>query len=145
MTAEKVEKFAEEERQAHGSRSSSRPSTINGTVLSAQEFQDAFSMRYAETPHNFPGKCNGCDAQFSLQHGLGCKKGGLVIFRHNEIRRDELVNLASKALAPSAVHDEPLIHGRANESVRTSPTKNANQSIDKGATTGEDEQGDLLI
>jgi hypothetical protein len=45
---------------------------------------------------------------FTLQHALACKKGGLVIFRHNEIR-DELVNLAGKALTPSAVRDEPLI------------------------------------
>jgi len=120
------------------------PSTVNGTVLSAQEFQDALSMRYAETPHNFPDKCDGCDAQFSLQHALGCKKGGLVIFRHNEIR-DELVNLASRAFTPSAVRDEPLIHGRANEKEKTSPAKNANQNIDKEAATGEDERGDLLI
>ena len=101
-------------------------------------------MRYAETPHNFPDKCDGCDAQFSLQHALGCKKGGLVIFRHNEIR-DELVNLASRAFTPSAVRDEPLIHGRANEKEKTSPAKNANQNIDKEAATGEDERGDLLI
>jgi hypothetical protein len=52
------------------------PSTVNGTTLSAQEFQDTSSMRHAETPHNFPDKYDGA---------LGCKKGGLVIFRHNEI------------------------------------------------------------
>ncbi len=96
------------------------PSTANGTELSAQEFQDASSMRHAETPHNFPAKCDGCDAHFSLQHALSCKKGGLVIFRHNEIR-DELVNSCSIACSPSAARDEPLIHGRANEHVRTLP------------------------
>jgi hypothetical protein len=120
------------------------PSTVNGTVLSAQEFQDALSMRYAETPHNFPDKCDGCDAQFSLPHALGCMKGGLVIYRHNEIR-DELVNLASRAFTPSAVRDEPLIHGRANENMKPSPNKIINQNIDKEAATGEDERGDLLI
>ncbi len=120
------------------------PSTVNGTALSAQEFQDAPSMRHAETPHNFPDKCDGCDAHFSLQHALGCKKGGLVIFRHNEIR-DELVNLASRAFTPSAVRDEPLIYGRANENMKTTPNKNTNQNIDKEDATGEDERGDLLI
>ena len=40
-------------------------------------------------------------------------KGGLVHLRHNEIR-DELAYLASQALSPSAVRDEPLINpGRA--------------------------------
>jgi hypothetical protein len=35
-----------------------------------------------------------------------CKKGGIVICHHNEIK-DELVALAAKAFTPSAVHDEP--------------------------------------
>jgi hypothetical protein len=120
------------------------PSTVNGTVLSAQEFQDALSMRYAETPHNFPDKCDGCDAHFSLQHALRCKKGGLVIFRHNEIR-DELVNLASRAFTPSAARNEPLIHCCATEKVKTSLDKITTQNNHKEAATGEDERGDLLI
>jgi hypothetical protein len=120
------------------------PSTANGTALLAQEFQDALSMRHAETPHNFPDKCDDCDAHFSLQHALGCKKGGLVIFRHNEIR-DELVNLASRAFTHSAVRDEPLIHGCATEKVKTSPSKNTTQNLDKEAATGEDERDDLLV
>jgi hypothetical protein len=119
------------------------PSTLNGTALLAQEFQaDALSMRHAETPHNFLDKCNGCDAHFSLQHALGCKKGGLVIFRRNEIR-DKVVNLATPPWQP--VRDEPLIQGCANENVKTSPSKTTNhQNVDKEAATGEDERGDLL-
>ena len=120
------------------------PSTVNGTVLLAQEFLDSLSMRHAETLLNFPTKCDGCEAHFSLQHELGCKKGGIVIFRHNEIR-DERVNLASRALTPSAARDEPPIHGRANENVKTSPTKLTNQNMDEEAATGEDERGDSLI
>ena len=82
---------------------------------------------------------------YRSQHVLECKKVGLVIFRHNEIQ-DELVNLASRALTPSVVHDEPLIHGHANENVKTSPTKViTNHNIDEEATTGEDERGNLLI
>jgi hypothetical protein len=95
---------------------------------------------------NFPDKCDGCDAHFSLQHALGCKKGGLVMFRHNEIG-DELANLASRACTPSPARNEPLasFHGRANENVKTSPNKTANQNINEEAATGEDERGDLLI
>ena len=73
-----------------------------------------------------------------MQHGLLCKKGGLVVRRHNEIR-DELGYLVSQALAPSAVRDEPLInHSHAVEEAKnpeTSPVKN----------NKDEERGDLLI
>ena len=67
-----------------------------------------------------------------------------MIFRHNEIQ-DNLVDLASRALTPSAMCDKPLIHSRADENVKTSPIKLTNQNIDKEAARGEDERGDLLI
>jgi hypothetical protein len=76
--------------------------------LSVEEFRDALIMRYGERPSNFPHMCHGYDAPFSLEHALGCKKGGLIIFRHNEVQ-DELARLAAKAFTPSAVCDEPLI------------------------------------
>jgi hypothetical protein len=77
------------------------PSTLShGTVLLAQEFQDASSMRHAETPHNFPDECDGHGAHFfSVQRALGCKKGGLVIFRHNAIQ-DEIHPLSSTQRTP---------------------------------------------
>jgi hypothetical protein len=84
------------------------PSIVNGTELSRREFRDALLMRYGITPPDLPKRCDGCDANFTLQHALSCKKGGLVIFRHNEIR-DELTHLLGKALTPSAIRDEPLI------------------------------------
>ncbi len=73
-------------RQETGAWLSVLPSTVNGTELSAKEFRDALTMRYGERPSNFPTHCDGCDAHFTLQHALACKKGGLVIFRHNEVR-----------------------------------------------------------
>jgi hypothetical protein len=45
----------------------------------------------------------------SVPFDMPLKGGGLVISCHNEIR-DELVDLASKALTPSAVCYEPRIH-----------------------------------
>jgi hypothetical protein len=61
------------------------PFIVSGTELSA-EFYDALIIRYGELPSNFPQKCDGCDAHFTLQHAaLACKKGGLVIFRCNEV------------------------------------------------------------
>ena len=114
------------------------PSLLNGTVLSPQEFRDGLALRYAHTPKDLPRRCDGCDQPFDIQHGLQCKKGGLVVRRHNEIR-DELGYLVSQALTPSAVRDEPLInHGHAAEEANKSeisPVKN----------NKDEERGDLLI
>ena len=43
-----------------------------------------------------PALCDGCGSQFSTGHALECRKGGLVIHRHNEIK-DALGDLASFA------------------------------------------------
>ena len=101
------------------------PSTDSGTELLAHEFPDALSMRYGEAPPpDLPAHCDGCDAPFTLQHALACKKGGLVIFCHNKEIRDKLVILAGKAFTPTAMHDEPLIkHSRVKESEKDTLTK----------------------
>jgi hypothetical protein len=85
------------------------PSTLNGTELLAQEFRDTLLLRHARTPGNLPSHCDGCGAKFDVRHALEYKVGGLVILQHNEIN-EELCDLASKALAPSAVCVEPMIH-----------------------------------
>lgn len=40
---------------------------------------------------------------------MTCKKGGLVLLRHNDLS-SEWQELCAQALSPSAVSDEPLIH-----------------------------------
>ena len=98
------------------------PSTVSGMELSAREFRDALFDRCGEAPPDLPARCDGCDAPFTLQHALACKKSGLVIFRHNKIRDELLVNLAGKSFTPSAMRDEPLIkHSRVNESEKDTP------------------------
>jgi hypothetical protein len=84
------------------------PSTLNGTELSPQEFRDSLHLRYSRTPGDLPTHCDGCDAKFSIRHALECKVGDLIIMRHNEVN-DELGDLASNAMTPSAVQAEPLI------------------------------------
>ena len=54
--------------------------------LAPIEFRDALALRYLWTPPGLPSWCDGCGENFSLQHGLDCPKGGLIIRRHNEIR-----------------------------------------------------------
>jgi hypothetical protein len=83
--------------------------TLNGTELAAPEFRDALLLRHARTPGDLPSHCHGCGAKFDVRHALECKVGGLVILRHDEIN-EELCDLASKTLAPSAVCAEPMIH-----------------------------------
>jgi hypothetical protein len=39
------------------------PSTLNGTKLSPQEFQDSVHLCYAGSPGDLPVQCKGCDAR----------------------------------------------------------------------------------
>ena len=63
-------------------------------------------MRYQRPLLRMPATCDGCGVAFNLEHALDCRKGGLVIQRHNEIR-DALVDLAS--IAFRNVIKEPIV------------------------------------
>ena len=108
------------------------PSTVAGTDLSAQEFRDALCMRYGRTPKDLPTHCDGCGSKFTMQHALQCKKGGLVIYRHDEVK-NELAHLIMTAMSDSAIRDEPLIiSGRSAKSPKAENTKEANdQSLNE--------------
>ena len=81
--------------------------------LAPVQFRDGLALRYLRHPSNLPAKCDGCGANFTLQHALDCKKGGLVILRHNEIR-DCIGDLASQVW-PQVIM-EPIV----NEATATS-------------------------
>ena len=55
------------------------------SYLAPSQFRDGLAIRYQRQPSCIPIKCNGCSANFTLQHGLDCKTGGLVIQLHNEV------------------------------------------------------------
>ena len=74
--------------------------------LSATEFRDSLALRYHRPLLRLPALCGGCGSQFSTGHALDCRKGGLVIQRHNEIR-DALGDLAS--IAYKDVVREPVV------------------------------------
>ena len=74
--------------------------------LTRQEFRDALAIRYKKPLLHIPPNCNGCGSVFNLAHALSCRKGGLVIQRHNEIR-DAFGDLS--ALAWSMVRHEPIV------------------------------------
>jgi hypothetical protein len=68
--------------------------------------------------------------------------GGLIILRHNELN-EELCDLASKALVPSAVRVEPMIlTRRAAEGTTALDPKSPVQRL---SCSSNEERGDLLI
>jgi hypothetical protein len=120
------------------------PSTVNSTELSAQEFRDALLLRYTRCPPDLPIQCDGCQQKFSVRHALECKRGGLVISRHNKIR-DELSDLASKAFFPSAVRDEPIIHTSRASEPRSSPGKPASPAVKRLFQNNRTEDRDDIL
>jgi hypothetical protein len=79
------------------------------TDLSNVEFRDRLHIRYGVDPPNLFPDCDGCGKPNSISHALSCTFGGLVIMRHDEMKR-RLGDICSQALVPSAVRDEPLIN-----------------------------------
>lgn len=86
-----------------------QPSLRNGTILSREEFKDNIRYRCGLAPLDLPEYCDGCGAQFTTEHGLNCKKGGLVNERHDDAA-DMWAYLGSLAFHPSAVEHEPFVN-----------------------------------
>ena len=91
------------------------PIACNRFDLSSVEFRDALSLRYHRPLLKTPGHCDGCGEEFSFQHALDCKKGGLVTQRHNEVR-DALGDLA--AIVYKDVVREPIVQEAVDSSGR---------------------------
>jgi hypothetical protein len=92
----------------------------------------------------FCGMQEGCNQKFSIRHALECKKGRPVISHHDEIR-DELSDLASKALAPSAVRDEPKIYTCRNSEEKSEKENQANSVKRLFRNNRNEDRGDILI
>ena len=89
------------------------PLAAEGFDLSAMQFRDQLALRYHHTPTGFPAICDGHGADFTVQHALDCKKGGLVKQGHDQVW-DNDVRLAEEAWGGVVV--EPV---HAPESDRT--------------------------
>ena len=74
--------------------------------LTGQEFRDALAVQYRKPLLCVPPCYDGCGVPSSLDHFLICRKGGLIVQRHNEIR-DAISDLA--ALLWGQVKREPVV------------------------------------
>jgi len=74
--------------------------------LLMQEFRDGLALRYKKLLLSVPSVCDGCGAQFSIEHAIDCCFGGLVSHRHNEVQ-DAFGDLASLIWSP--VIKEPIV------------------------------------
>jgi hypothetical protein len=92
--------------------------------------------------------CNGCSCKtFSVQHALFYKVGSHVISHYDEIK-DELGQLAGKALKLSAICNEPLINnGRKVECSSDAPTDAdlSKAPLSSPVVRDNHNQGDLMI
>ena len=82
------------------------PTSQDHFDLTAQEFRNALALRYRKPLLNVPSGCDGCGALFSLDHALVCRKGGLIIWRHNKVW-DAVGDLG--ALVWGRVVSEPVV------------------------------------
>ena len=61
------------------------PTARNGNQLSADEWRDGIAFRYGLEPTGLQPRCDGCGERFDADHALKCRKGGLIIKRHNDV------------------------------------------------------------
>ena len=73
--------------------------------LFEQEFRDALTVRYYRPVVALPAAC---DAPSSVAHALSCRKGGLVIRRHNEVR-DALGEVMAMAFWKQVMKEHVLL------------------------------------
>jgi hypothetical protein len=111
------------------------------TALSAQAFRDNLCDRYGLEPFDLPTICDGCGQPTCLQHAKCCKKGGLILLRHNDLR-DELADIARIACSPSCIRSEPEIYPSLTTSnISTHP----NSIVPTDPHLGSNARGDLYI
>jgi hypothetical protein len=84
------------------------PNLLNGSDLSADEFRDGVRLCLGLKPTSLPPRCDGCGEHFTIEHAMSCRKGGLILHRHNDLV-STWGQLCGQALTPSTVSDEPLI------------------------------------
>ena len=105
------------------------PTARNGNQLSANEWRDGIAFRLGSEPKGLQPRCDGCGDRFDVDHALKCKKGGLIIRRHNDVCK-ELQQL-SEMNWPGTILEPVIRHG--------------NPSLPEGHPERDGLIGDLLV
>ena len=100
------------------------PDLLNGATLSAEEFRDNLIIRFGLLLLELRQTCDRCGYKLTVDHDLQCKRGGLVIVRHNDVAA-EWGTLCAAALATSAVAHKPLINYGRRQMVTGGATEEA--------------------
>ena len=98
---------------------------MNGTILSSQEWRDNVRILFNLEPLDMPPHCDGCGAKMTVEHACGCKYGGLVHIRHDDLG-GKICHLASCGLSPSRTEREPYIHSSTGRREREIAAEEAN-------------------
>ena len=98
------------------------PNLLNGSDLLAEEFRDGLHLRLGLKPNAMHPRCDGCGERFTTEHAMSCRKGGLILHRHNDMV-STWGHLCGQAYTPSTVSDEPIIN-----SSRDIPLDNTNRT-----------------
>ena len=61
------------------------PLKEEGYIVNEQCFFDLIRIRYGWQLDRLPSICE-CGSTYSIDHALGCKNGGFVSLRHNQVR-----------------------------------------------------------
>ena len=92
---------------------STLPLNDQGYTLNKGEFRDALAIRYNKELRGLPSK-RPCGLPYNLIHALNCKRGGLVIIRHNNIRDFEAILLRQER---NDVETEPPLQPLEGENI----------------------------
>ena len=107
--------------------------------LSKREFRDALRLRYDWAIPDSPSVCV-CGCDFNADHAMICRRGGLIIQRHNEIRdlEAELLDMVCHDVAVEPTL-QPLTGEELNRGANTAPDARLDlhcRGFNLGETTG---------
>ena len=85
-----------------------QPTLVNGMSLLNDEWKDTMKRKYGLELIDLPKCYDSYGAKFTIKYALACKKGGLVLGHHNEVKA-ETGGISIQLLVNNRVWDKPKI------------------------------------